>query len=692
MIDPIKSARDAMTRGHFAEALRIAEAHVATQPFDVQAARLYATLCSELENADAERAWRNVIALAADDVEAHYMLGNLEGERGEYETAVEHFRAALGRAPIHPQLRASLGLALDELGQVHEAEASFRQALNGIANPPYALVAALARNLFRQRRFAEALHYFDILAQKSAIADATLNAAYATCLSSEGRDEEADTAFRRAIDRNNSGALGIVRDYSAFLMRRGRYADAMRLLEEARADSCADLLAASMLLICRMHLADWRDFDALRVNIIERVAQRLSQPDDVVPAYDFLALCDEPLLQRKVAQRWGEMDAPDISARPTGRNRQSGKLRLGFVSSDYNNHPVGRLVVGLFEQLDRRQFEVFAYATSAPTGDRFDERIDAAIDRYRSLDRRDPEASARAITADTIDVLFDLNGFSGGEAIRIFARRPAPVQINFLGYTGTLGSPAYDFILTDRYCVPPEQRDAFEEQLLYVEPCYLPSDPTRSRSPQVPIRADYALPEGAFVFCAFAAVYKITPQLFDGWMRLLRHVPGSVLWLRHLAADRVERMRSAAARYSVDGTRLIFAPGEDIDRYLARFALADVLLDSAPFGSHTTVNDALFSGLPVVTLAGESFAARASASQLRAAGLPNLIAHTSNEYVEIAHSLATNTALLDTARHALADPRKRSPLFDMDAYTRAFEAAVAHAYERSTSGALNERA
>jgi predicted O-linked N-acetylglucosamine transferase (SPINDLY family) len=692
MIDPIRSARDALSRGHFAEALRIAEAHVAARPFDVQAARLYATLCSELENTDAERAWRNVIALDAEDVEAHYMLGNLEGERGNYEKAVEHFRAALVRAPTHPQLRASLGLALDELGQVHEAEASFRQALNGVAEPPHALLAALARNLFRQRRFAEALHYFDILAQKSAITDATLNAAYAACLSSEGRDEEADTNFRRAIDQTSTDRPGLVREYAAFLMRGGRYADAMRILEEARVDSCVDLLAASMLLICRMQLADWRDYDALRINIIERVAQGLSQPDDIVPAYDFLALCDDALLQRKVAERWANVDAPYIGARPPPQKRKGEKLRLGFVSSDYNNHPVGRLVVGLFERLDRQRFEVFAYATSAATTDRFDARINASVDRYRSLDRRDPDVGARAVASDAIDVLFDLNGFSGGEAIRIFARRPAPVQINFLGYTGTLGSPAYDFILTDRYCVPPEQRDAFEEQLLYVEPCYLPSDPTRSRSPQVPIRADYALPEAAFVFCAFAAVYKMTPQLFDSWIRLLRDVPGSVLWLRHLPADRVERMRSAAARHDIDGRRLISAPSEDIDRYLARFALADVLLDSAPFGSHTTVNDALFSGLPVVTIAGESFAARASASQVRAVGLSNLIAHTPDEYVEIARSLAMNTALLDTTRRALADARKRSSLFDIDAYARAFEAAVAHAYERSTSGMLNERA
>src|SRR5947207_2173685 len=259
---------------------------------DVAVARRYATRCSELGNAgEAERAWRDVLTLAEGDPEAHYMLGNVEGERGNFSAAVEHFRAALIRAPTHPQLRASLGLALDELGHLPEAEACFRQAFDSVAQPPYPLTAALARNLFRQRRYTEALRYFDMLSRKFGITDASLSAAYAVCLSSAGRDAEADAAFRRAME-TNAETPGIARDYAAFLMRRERYADAMHILEQARVGSGRDLLATSMLLVCRLQLADWRDVSGLRATVVDSALRGLSGPDDIVPAYDFLALCD----------------------------------------------------------------------------------------------------------------------------------------------------------------------------------------------------------------------------------------------------------------------------------------------------------------------------------------------------------------------------------------------------------------
>jgi predicted O-linked N-acetylglucosamine transferase (SPINDLY family) len=684
MIDPANAARAALAAGDPQNALRIAQANVAAQPSDVGAARLYAIVCSELGAVDGERAWRRVLALSDGDPEAHYMLGNAEGDRGDFAAAADHFRAALVRAPAHPQLRASLGLALEALGRIREAETCFRQALDGAREPHYALIANLARNLFLQRRYAEALHYFDALAKNFSVTDATQNAAHAACLSFIGRDDEAEAAFRRAIEQDPS-APGVPRDYAAFLMRRARHADAMRVLEQAQVESGKDLLATSMLLVCRLHLGDWRAIDALRALIVDRAANGLHSADDIVPAYDFLAICDDPLLQRTVAQSWARGEAPDIAPATSAQKRGRQKLRLGFVSSDYSNHPVGRLVVGLFEHLDRSRFQVTAYATSSGAADTFGARIKAAVDRYRTLDRRDPDASARTVAADACDVLFDLNGFSGGEAIRLFARRPAPMQMNFLGYAGTLGSSVYDFIVTDRYCVPPEHQDAFAEQLFYVDPCYLPSDPKRLLASPARNRADYSLPQGAFVFCASVAIYKILPEMFGRWIELLREVRGSVLWLRHLTSDRVERLRMSAERLGVDGARLIAAPGEGIDHYLARFALADLFLDSFPFGSHTTVNDALFAGLPAVTIAGASFAGRASASQLRTAGLAQLIARDFDDYTEIARSLAGDRTHLAEIRQMLVDTRARSPLFDMDAYARSFETALVNARETHAS-------
>ncbi len=685
MSDPLAAVRQALASGNHAEALRIAKAQSKTHPADARAARLYAAVTSEIGDAGAEQAWRAVLELLPADSEAHYMLGNIEGERGRYVAAADHFRAALAHAPTHPQIKASLGLALEELGGLDEAEACFRQAIGGLSEPPFQLAAALARNLFRQRRYAEALQHFDALARKFGIADAALNAAYGACLAAAGRDTEADSTFRRAIE-SAPAATDIARDYAAFLIRAGRHADAAVVLERIANGCSADLLAVSMLLICRFQLGDWRDVPALRAQVVQRVTQGLSGRDDVVPAFDFLAISDDPLLQRQVAERWMSADAPKVSPR-TPAKAHAGKLRLGFVSSDYNNHPVGRLIVGLLERLDRTRFDIAAYATSITVGDAFGARIEAAVDRYRVIDRRDPGKSVRTLRDDRLDVLFDLNGFSGGEALRLFAQRPAPVQINFLGYTGTLGCDAYDFIVTDRYCAPPARQNAFAERLLYVDPCYMPSDPQRRIAMPPPTRDAYGLPHHGRVFCAFAALYKIVPELFDAWMTLLRAVPDSVLWLRHHPADRIERIRNAASERGVDGARLVSAPGERIDRYLARFSLADLFLDSFPFGSHTTVNDALFSGLPVVTIAGQSFAGRASASQVHSAGLPDLIARDFDEYVEIACALAGDSDRLAQVRRALIDARSGSGLFDAAAYARAFEAAVVEAYETSATNA-----
>ena len=686
MTDFLDDARRALQEGRRSDALAIVDA-LATRPLrDVHAARTYAMFCSELGHAGIERAWRQLLELAPGDPEAHYALGSAAGDRGDFAAAAEHFRTALVRAPGHPQLTASLGLALEESGNLEEAEACFRRALSGLRAPPYPLLANLARILFRQHRYGDALSLFETLAAKFGIAEPLLNAAHAVCLAHAGRDDEAESAFRRALAQDAS-APGIARDHAAFLMRRERYADAAVVLEQASAGDGQDLLATSMLLACRLHLADWHDVGALRTRVIDRVAAGLIGPADVVPGYDFLAVCDDPLLQRAAAQSWARGEAPEVVPSPPNARKDPARLRLGFVSSDFGNHPVGRLVVGLLERIDRTRFDVFAYATARETGGEFRARIERNVNRYRLLDRGDPDGCARALRADALDVLVDLNGFSGGEAIRFFARRPAPVQINFLGYTGTLGTSAYDFIIVDRYCAPRECQDAFAERMLYVDPCYLPSVPARAPQIAAPSRTEYGLSDDAFVFCAFAAAYKILPDLFDCWMQLLRDVQGSVLWLRHLPPDRIARLRGEALRRGVDDARLIVAPADSVARYLARFGLADLMLDSAPFGSHTTVNDALFAGLPVVTIAGQSFAGRASASQLHAAGFPELIARDADDYTSIARSLARDRERLTQITQRLRESGRHSPLFDMSAYARAFESAIERAVDTAAARA-----
>ncbi len=652
----------------------------------IRAARADAMRRTQDRRQDAEAAWQRLLALVPGDPEAHYALGQSAGDRGEFAAAIAHFRTALARMPSHPQLRASLALALEETGATTEAEVLWRALAADTRGDATEIRAQLARNLFRQQRYPDALAIFDALDRRGRLAHPLLRAAYAACLASVGRSDDAERAFGRALAAG-ADAPGVRREFAAFLIRQRRYQDAADVLDAGGAGSADDLLAQAMLLACRQQLADWRDFAALRDRVIAGVAAGSRRSSDIVPAFDFIAVCDDPLLQRAAARGWSESAVAGVSpvARPPRATRA--KVRLGFVSSDFGDHPVGRLVVALLERLDRQAFEVYAFVTADEARDAVRLRVERAVDRFATLDRRDPAACARALAAADIDVLFDLNGLSGGEALRIFAQRPARLQMSFLGYTGTLGLPAaYDGLVADTYCVPLASRDACDERAVTVDPCYLPSDPQRLPDPAELDRAVYGLPAGGIVFGAFAAVYKIVPELFDVWMQLLRDVPDSVLWLRHMPADRTLRLRAEALARGVASERLVVAPRDPVPRYLARFALADLFLDSVPFGSHTTVNDALFMGLPVVTLAGASFAGRASASQVAAMGAEAQIAADLAHYHRIALHLATDASARAAAAARLRDAAARAPLFDADAFARRFEAAILHAFRASCAG------
>jgi predicted O-linked N-acetylglucosamine transferase (SPINDLY family) len=419
---------------------------------------------------------------------------------------------------------------------------------------------------------------------------------------------------------------------------------------------------------------------AEEVTAARAAAQGVATARRTVDPFGFLSVSDDPALQRVVAQRYAATHSTTVQTAPA-RDRVARRLRLGFVSTDFCEHPVGRLIVGLFEHLDRERFAVTAYAIGERQEDAIRRRLRSAVDAFAVSPRLDATALAGQIADDRIDILFDLGGYSGVPILDLLARRPAPMQVNFLGYTGTLGMPACDFIACDTYCIAPSAALHYTERPLPVAPCYLPSDPARGNGarPQL-TRADYGLNDDAIVVCAFTNTGKIAPPWFAATMRILGAAPRTVLWLRQPAADAMERLRAHARAAGVAGERIVFAPADPLDRYQARFALADFMLDSWPYGSHTTVNDALFAGLPVLTLAGRSFAGRASASQLAVLGLASLIASDVDDGVARAIALAQDAHTRRRTRDRLADPNVRAALFDMDRYARHFEGALRAAW------------
>lgn len=354
---------------------------------------------------------------------------------------------------------------------------------------------------------------------------------------------------------------------------------------------------------------------------------------------------------------------------------QHDRLRIGFLSSDFCLHAVSLLTVELLELLDRQRFEVYGFCWSREDGTEMRARVKRAFDHFIPIGLMDDATAAQAIRTREIDILVDLQGLTSGARPNIIACRPAPVQITYLGFPGPTGLPCIDYVIADSYLIPDSEMPYYSETPLYLPNVYQSSDRQRKVA-ALPARAQCGLPDDQFVFCSFNNNYKITPEVFDCWMRILNRVPESVIWL---LADNVwaqQNMTARAREAGVDTDRLIFAPRVAPADYLARYTAADLFLDAYPFNAGTTANDALWMGLPVLTRSGRTFASRMAGSLLTALKLPELITTTLADYEERAVLLAANPVIHSELKQRLLDGRATSPLFDMPQFVRDFENAV----------------
>jgi predicted O-linked N-acetylglucosamine transferase (SPINDLY family) len=351
------------------------------------------------------------------------------------------------------------------------------------------------------------------------------------------------------------------------------------------------------------------------------------------------------------------------------------------MSADFRDHPTTHLLIDCWERLDRARIEAFGYSLLPLEQSALGLRIGRALEHLAAVDGDTASTIEQRIRDDGIDVLIDLNGYTMYARPDIFALRPAPVQVNWLGHLGTLGAPWYDYVITDRFVTPEDQQAFFSERLLFLPHCLFPSDTRRGIATPAPSRAACGLAERGFVYCCFNTPYKILPPVFDVWMRLLTRAPGSVLWLSPGNPVTCANLRREAAARGVDPARLVFAPRVDLADHLARHAHADVFLDTLPYNAGTTANDALFMGVPVVSCRGETMASRIAGSQLHAIGLPELVTASLAEYEALALRLAMQPEELAVLRARLAANRHTHPLFDMARYTQDFEALLLHTWE-----------
>ena len=485
----------------------------------------------------------------------------------------------------------------------------------------------------------------------------------------------AEASFREAAKLAPDDAR-IQADIATVCILQGRHDDAEAPLARAVSLDPGHPYALCVYTHIRQRHCAWDGLAELHARVC-RVLDRGIDRRYQFSVFPILSMPTTPQQQRIAAEWTASMFAlPTPAPRPELAIGSGERLRIGFVTSDFRAHPRINLMMELWERIDRGRFEMFAYGLlprdTGPVG----QRVERAFEHFVDATADSPLQIAQRIRDDRIAIVFDLNGYTTHAREAIFAHRPAPLQVNAIGFQCTLGTSWHDYILCDRYCIPEHLQRFYAERPLYMPHMLYPSDTTRLPAGPAPSRAACGLPERGLVFCCFNNAYKILPEVFAVWMRLLARLPGSVLWLLETGSQAKANLRREAAAAGIDGERLIFAPRVAVGAHVARNAAADLFLDTYPYGAHTTANDALLAGLPLVTCVGDTLVSRIAGSQLNTIGLPELITASLAEYEALALALATDPVRLAGYRRRLAANRRTMPLFDMARYARDFEAAM----------------
>lgn len=594
-------------------------------------------------------------------------------------------RAALERAlTLAPQRAAAwhlLGLALHAEGRHPEAIDALRRALaQDDAVPAYRV--ALAGALLDSGDAAAAADEAARAARESPH-DPEAPFVRGTALAAAGRHGEAADAFAAAtaIDPGHARAH---HNRALALDEAGRTIDAIAACDAALAADPQLLPARSQRVFMQRRIGDWRGLDVGSAALIDAV--RAGHPG--VAPFAFLAEAATPADQLACARLHAAAvlaaAGPALPPAPPARGGRA--PRVGFVSSGFNNHPTALLLADVVERLRGTPLVAIGYATTRDDGGAMRRRLRAGFSAFHEVHDLEPAALAERIRADRIDVLLDLRGYGAGEVSAAFARRPAPVQVNWLAYPATSGAAFIDYLLADPHVVPAAQREHYSEAVVRLPHAFQPSDATR-RIGEPPPRAALGLPETGFVFASFNNAYKIGPPVFAAWMDILRRAPGAVLWLLgEPDGDFARHLRGAASVAGIDPARLVFQRKLAHDAYLALYRHVDLFLDTWPYGAHTTASDALWAGAPLLTLPGDTFAARVGLSLLRTLDLPELVADDVADYIARAATLARDPAAAARVRERLRDARAATPLFDMPRFARDFARAIAWMHERAQAG------
>ena len=602
---------------------------------------------------EALKAYRRALDHLPNFADAHNALGVALRDAGDWDGALDAFELAITLQPAHAQAHFNMGDLLADRGRYSDAANSLQRAID-LDPARVESYQRLGQALFKMFLFPQAARVY----QAGIEIDPLCGGLY-----------------------HDLGLVQVaVGDRLASVASMKK---AVELMPDAGSTLC-------YLVINKSYLCDWKDIEPLSQQVVDAVMQKRT----IVDPFSFQGLPVAPGNAEQFAAARGCAVVSEAFGRQNGRHEfkhyehihpAGDRIRVGYVSMDFRSHPMAYLMTGILQKHDREKFEVFAYSfgpeDDSPERWRFIEAVDHFIDIQNMTDAE----AADQIHADRIDILIDRKGYTFGHRLGIFARRPSPIQVNYLAFGGTMGVDYIDYAVVDEFVVPPDQQQYYTERLVYLPDTYQPNS-TRPVLDKIPTRAEHGLPEHAFVFCCFNQTYKITPKTFDVWMRILQRTPGSVLWLLKPDETTADNLRLEAAARGVDPARLAFAPRAPQAEHLARHRLADLFLDTLVVNALTTTSDALFMGVPVITCPGTTFVARGAGSILRALEMPELIADDVTAYEDLAVKIATEPETLRSLKQKISAKRATAPLFDSDRYTRHLDAAYAEMWRLHQSG------
>ena len=629
---------------------------------------------------EALEAYDKALALKPDLEGAWLGRGNVSCELKRYDEAFAAYDKALALKPDLESAWLGRGNVFCALKRYDETFVAYDKAL---ALKPDLESAWLGRgNVFcALKRYDEAFAAYDkALALKPDLESAWLGRGNVFC--DLERYGEAFAAYDKALAlKPDLGSAWLGRSKIFFKLKR----------HEEAANACAEVLkidpqhpfAKGILLHQKMLSCNWKEVDALITEIDEDVVLRKLSAEP----FCWQGVAKSPRSLQLCAELYNKNNFPPINKIAASKpfvNHE--KIRVGYSSGELREQATSHLIVGLFEHHDNSRFEIYGIDNGWDDQSEIRKRINASVHSIIDIRRLSDQSAAAVICANEIDILVNLNGYFGEERTGVFANRAAAIQVNYLGFPGTLGAGYMDYIIADQLVIPENHKEFYSEKVVYLPNCYQANDDRKKISTHNFTRLEFGLPENGFVFCCFNNSYKILPDVFDCWMRILRKIDGSVLWLIEDNAIAATNLRKEAVARGIDADRLKFAKRITLADHLARHKLADLFLDTLPSNAHTTASDALWAGLPVLTCSGETFAGRVAASLLNAIRLPELRTTTLEAYEHMAVDLATHPEKLAAVKRKLADNRLTTPLFDTAHFTKHIEAAYAAMYERYQAG------